>query len=94
MIIKPRIRGFICTTAHPVGCAANVNAQIEYVRAQGLMEGGPRNVFPSQRGDEIVLQWLRRWTGVMRHRCLVGQRHHFHHTRVCDEILGCCDRRE
>ena len=44
MIIKPRVRGFICTTAHPVGCAANVNAQIEYVRSQGPIERGPRNV--------------------------------------------------
>ena len=24
MIIKPRVRGFICVTAHPVGCEANV----------------------------------------------------------------------
>ena len=35
MIIKPRIRGFICTTAHPVGCAAHVNEQIAYVRSKG-----------------------------------------------------------
>ncbi|TOM29773.1 reductase, partial [Vibrio parahaemolyticus] len=28
MIIKPRIRGFICTTTHPVGCEANVKEQI------------------------------------------------------------------
>ncbi len=31
MIVKPRIRGFICTTAHPHGCAAHVNQQINYV---------------------------------------------------------------
>lgn len=31
MIVKPRIRGFICTTAHPAGCAAHVNQQIDYV---------------------------------------------------------------
>lgn len=31
MIVKPRIRGFICTTAHPRGCAAHVNQQIDYV---------------------------------------------------------------
>lgn len=37
MIIEPRIRGFICTTAHPVGCAANVNSQIETVRDQGAI---------------------------------------------------------
>ena len=28
IVINPRIRGFICTTAHPGGCAANVQAQI------------------------------------------------------------------
>ena len=44
MIVKPRARGFICTTAHPTGCAANVHAQIDYVRAQGGIADGPRNV--------------------------------------------------
>ncbi len=34
MIVKPRIRGFICTTAHPTGCAAHVQEQIDYVREQ------------------------------------------------------------
>ncbi|HIC35783.1 MAG TPA: bifunctional NADH-specific enoyl-ACP reductase/trans-2-enoyl-CoA reductase, partial [Gammaproteobacteria bacterium] len=43
MIIKPRIRGFICTTAHPVGCAANVSKQIDYVRGLDTIRG-PRNV--------------------------------------------------
>lgn len=42
MIIEPRIRGFICTTAHPVGCAANVREQIEVVRKGGPIEGGPK----------------------------------------------------
>ena len=32
MIVKPRIRGFICTTAHPEGCKFNVNKQIEYAK--------------------------------------------------------------
>lgn len=32
MIIAPRVRGFICTTAHPAGCAANVEQQIAYVK--------------------------------------------------------------
>ena len=31
MIVKPRIRGFICTTAHPTGCAAHVGEQVNYV---------------------------------------------------------------
>src|SRR5258707_3334837 len=35
MIIEPRVRGFICTTAHPVGCARNVCEQIAYVLRQG-----------------------------------------------------------
>ena len=44
MIIKPRIRGFICTTAHPVGCAALTNAQIAWTSDQPPVAGGPRNV--------------------------------------------------
>ncbi len=43
MIIQPKIRGFICTTAHPVGCAKVVDAQIKYVKAKGHFEG-PKNV--------------------------------------------------
>ncbi len=42
MIIQPKIRGFICTTAHPVGCAQNVQEQIDYVKEQGMVEHGPR----------------------------------------------------
>ncbi len=42
MIIKPRTRGFICTTAHPQGCAAQVRQQIDYVRKQPAIQG-PRN---------------------------------------------------
>lgn len=44
MIIEPRIRGFICTTAHPAGCAANVRQQIELVRSRGAIAGGPKRV--------------------------------------------------
>lgn len=43
MIIKPRTRGFICTTSHPVGSAAQVREQIEYVKSQPKLNG-PRNV--------------------------------------------------
>ncbi len=39
MIIKPKIRGFVCITTHPVGCDANVRAQIEVVRARPLPNG-------------------------------------------------------
>jgi len=44
MIVKPRIRGFICTTAHPAGCAANVAQQIEYVQAQPKFDKPLKNV--------------------------------------------------
>ncbi|MGM0881303.1 MAG: enoyl-ACP reductase FabV [Bacillota bacterium] len=43
MIIQPKTRGFICTTAHPEGCAQQVQRQIDYVKAQPAIEG-PRNV--------------------------------------------------
>ena len=42
MIIKPRVRGFICVTAHPVGCEANVKEQIDYVTKNGVIEGGAK----------------------------------------------------
>lgn len=42
MIIKPRIRGFICVTAHPAGCKANVEKQIDYVARHGQISGGPK----------------------------------------------------
>lgn len=44
MIIKPRVRGFMCITTHPVGCEANVKQQIDYVKANGAVAGGPKNV--------------------------------------------------
>jgi enoyl-[acyl-carrier protein] reductase/trans-2-enoyl-CoA reductase (NAD+) len=44
MIVKPKIRGFICTNAHPIGCAASVQQQIEYVKAQGALNNAPKNV--------------------------------------------------
>ncbi|GIO65973.1 enoyl-ACP reductase FabV [Paenibacillus cookii] len=43
MIIKPRTRGFICTTSHPAGCAAQVQKQIDYVQSKPAIEG-PKNV--------------------------------------------------
>jgi enoyl-[acyl-carrier protein] reductase/trans-2-enoyl-CoA reductase (NAD+) len=39
MIVNPKFRGFICTTAHPEGCAFNVRQQIEYVRKQKKISG-------------------------------------------------------
>lgn len=43
MIIKPKARGFICITAHPDGCAQNVQEQIDYVRKQEPIVG-PKKV--------------------------------------------------
>ena len=44
MIIKPKIRGFICTTTHPVGCEANVKEQIAYTKSLGSITKGPKKV--------------------------------------------------
>jgi len=44
MIIKPRVRGFMCVTTHPVGCEANVQQQIDYVKNAGPIANGPKNV--------------------------------------------------
>ena len=43
MIIQPKVRGFICTTAHPAGCQAAVKEQIDYVKAQPHADG-PKKV--------------------------------------------------
>jgi enoyl-[acyl-carrier protein] reductase/trans-2-enoyl-CoA reductase (NAD+) len=42
MIIEPRMRGFICLTAHPKGCEQNVKNQIEYVKSKGAIEGAKK----------------------------------------------------
>jgi enoyl-[acyl-carrier protein] reductase/trans-2-enoyl-CoA reductase (NAD+) len=42
MIIEPRMRGFICLTAHPEGCAQNVKNQIEYVKSKGAIDGAKK----------------------------------------------------
>lgn len=44
MIIKPRVRGFVCVTSHPVGCAAHVQAWIDHVKAKGPISAGPKKV--------------------------------------------------
>ena len=44
MVIQPKIRGFICTTAHPVGCAAHVAEQIDFVKSKGPISNGPKKV--------------------------------------------------
>lgn len=44
MVIKPKVRGFVCITAHPAGCAAHVQEQIDYVKAQPPLKNGPKKV--------------------------------------------------
>lgn len=44
MIIKPKVRGFICTTAHPVGCERNVLEQIHITQATKHDGPGPKRV--------------------------------------------------
>ena len=43
MKVTPKVRGFICTTAHPTGCEAAVRKQIDYVKTQPKTEG-PKQV--------------------------------------------------
>ena len=42
MIIEPRMRGFICLTAHPDGCAQSIKNQISYVKSKGSIEGAKK----------------------------------------------------
>ena len=42
MIIEPRMRGFICLTSHPEGCAQNVKNQIEYIKSKGAINGAKK----------------------------------------------------
>lgn len=44
MIIKPKVRGFMCVTAHPSGCDANVKRQIDYVKQAGAINNHPKRV--------------------------------------------------
>jgi enoyl-[acyl-carrier protein] reductase / trans-2-enoyl-CoA reductase (NAD+) len=44
MIIKPKVRGFVCVTAHPAGCAAHVGEWISHVKSKGTIPNGPRKV--------------------------------------------------
>lgn len=43
-VVSPRIRGFVCITAHPEGCAAHVREQIAYVKSRPAIKNGPKNV--------------------------------------------------
>jgi enoyl-[acyl-carrier protein] reductase/trans-2-enoyl-CoA reductase (NAD+) len=42
MKIEPRMRGFICLTAHPDGCEQNVKNQIAYIKSKGAIDGAKK----------------------------------------------------
>ena len=44
MVIKPRVRGFLCTTTHPEGCRENVRRPIAPVQSGGPLSNGPKRV--------------------------------------------------
>ncbi|OUS30365.1 trans-2-enoyl-CoA reductase [Thalassotalea sp. 42_200_T64] len=44
MVIKPKVRGFICTNAHPAGCAQHVQEQIDFVKSQPQADAKPKKV--------------------------------------------------
>ena len=46
MIVEPKVKGFICTTAHPAGCKESVRRQIAYCKEKGMVEG-PKKVLVS-----------------------------------------------
>ena len=43
MVVEPKVKGFICTTAHPKGCEESVRRQIEYTKQKKQVEG-PKKV--------------------------------------------------
>ena len=43
MVVEPKVKGFICTTAHPKGCEESVRRQIESTKKFGRAEG-PKKV--------------------------------------------------
>jgi enoyl-[acyl-carrier protein] reductase/trans-2-enoyl-CoA reductase (NAD+) len=44
MVIKPKVRGFVCVTAHPAGCDAHVQEWIAHVKSQPPLTRGPKKV--------------------------------------------------
>ena len=54
MIIKPRVKDYLCLTAHPEGCKKNVEDQIAYVKAQGEIPGDAKKVLVIGSKKETV----------------------------------------
>ena len=44
MLIQPKIRGFVCITAHPQGCAAHVAEQMAWAKKHGPVANAPKRV--------------------------------------------------
>ena len=44
MKISPKVREFLCLTAHPEGCQKNVENQITYVKKRSEVKNGPKKV--------------------------------------------------
>jgi len=44
MIVEPKVRGFICTTAHPAGCEQHVKQWVEYAKEHTQKLPGPKKV--------------------------------------------------
>ena len=63
-VVKPRIRGFICTNAHPVGCEKSVRDQVDYIKSVGAPKSANLNalVVGASAGygvaSRIALTWL------------------------------------
>ena len=63
-VVKPRIRGFICTNAHPVGCDQNVRDQIDHIKSVGSPKSTNLNalVLGASTGyglaSRVALTWL------------------------------------
>ena len=54
MIVEPKVRGFICTTAHPVGLKAAVKEDIDFVRARGAVNAGKTVLVTRRRSGRFI----------------------------------------
>ena len=58
MIIKPRIKGFVCITSHAIGCLQNIREQAAYAKNQQVLEENkPKRVLVI--GSPRVMDYLR-----------------------------------
>lgn len=63
-IVRPRIRGFICTSAHPAGCRQNIQNQVDYIKTDTRTKGSGLNalVVGASTGyglaSRIALTWI------------------------------------